>query len=289
MRAQAGQPTRLVPWVQFSRRASSGLRPHVGGYLALEAGLDQGIEWLELGRGYPVLVVGFGDRLGLRCLGAGEDRAQWLHSFLVGPEQASLVGELRGRCRFVEINLMPWAPAEILGVAPEALASTPVPLEDLLGPEAARLSECLAGLPGWHARFAFLETFLCLRLRARGRPVPREVQWAWCQLQRSGGTVGVEQLVRELGWSHRHLARRFRQSVGLTPKSAARRLRFAQLHRRLAAGDQRPLAAIARQAGYADQSHMTREFREFGGCSPAEYRRRVLHLRPPTVPAPGES
>ncbi|WP_049753550.1 helix-turn-helix domain-containing protein [Alkalilimnicola ehrlichii MLHE-1] len=280
-----------MPWELLGRFPSAGLRGDVGRYLALEADLSEGVEWVELSRGHPLLVVGFGDCVRLQGLGAADQPADRLQSFLVGPEQGPLLCRLRGRCFFVEINLTPWALAEILGVAPGALGSSPIALEDVLGPDAPALSECLRGHPDWQARLAALETFLCLRLRQRPRRgrAPTEVQWAWHHLQRSGGTVGVDQLVRELGWSHRYLAARFRQFVGLTPKAAARRLRFARVHRRLAAGDQRPLAAIARQAGYADQSHMTREFREFGACTPAEYRGRVLSLRPPTAPGAGES
>lgn len=41
-----------------------------------------------------------------------------------------------------------------------------------------------------------------------------------------GGTLAIATLVEEIGWSQRHLAATFREQIGLTPKAAARVLRF---------------------------------------------------------------
>jgi len=45
--------------------------------------------------------------------------------------------------------------------------------------------------------------------------------------------------------------------------------------RKLAAGGQ-PIGDIALDAGFCDQAHFTRAFREFTGTTPAEYRRQAL-------------
>jgi AraC-like DNA-binding protein len=104
---------------------------------------------------------------------------------------------------------------------------------------------------------------------ARG-PTP-DVVWAWRRLEETGGRLAVEALARELGCSRRHLAARFREQVGLPPKTVARVVRFHRAARLLrTAGDAR-WAEIANECGYYDQSHFNRDFRDLAGTSPSEF------------------
>ena len=68
-----------------------------------------------------------------------------------------------------------------------------------------------------------------------------------------------------------HLARVFRAHHGVSVGEYARRLRLAWAAGELARTDT-PLAVIASQAGFADQSHFTRLFRQHLGITPARYR-----------------
>lgn len=67
------------------------------------------------------------------------------------------------------------------------------------------------------------------------------------------------------------LARAFRARVGTSPGDYLRGLRLAWARGELAASA-RPLAAIALAAGFADQSHFTRAFRQRFGVTPARFR-----------------
>jgi AraC-like DNA-binding protein len=55
---------------------------------------------------------------------------------------------------------------------------------------------------------------------------------------------------------------------------AFRRIEFACLR---LANSREPLVEIASEAGFCDQAHLTRTFRTFLGCTPADYRRCVTH------------
>ena len=63
--------------------------------------------------------------------------------------------------------------------------------------------------------------------------------------------------------------RRLRREVGLSPKRFARLARFRSAIDRLATST---LATVAVECGYADQSHLTHEFRGLAGTTPSAYR-----------------
>ncbi len=81
----------------------------------------------------------------------------------------------------------------------------------------------------------------------------------------------VDTLVRETGWSARHLSASLRRETGLSPKVAARVLRFDRARRLIAAAPASRLADVAPACGYADQSHLDRDFREFAGAAPSRW------------------
>ena len=82
----------------------------------------------------------------------------------------------------------------------------------------------------------------------------------------------VREVVGETGYSHRRFIELFRRAVGLSPKLYCRVLRFQSALNHLAERSPGSLADLALAAGYSDQAHFNREFREFTGMPPSEYR-----------------
>jgi AraC-like DNA-binding protein len=209
--------------------------------------------------------IGATDRAELRRFG----------SFTGGLALAPAVSEHAGAYDLVQLDLTPLGTAAVLGVPGAALAGAVVELSDVLGPEADRLVERLAGTVGWRARFAVLERWLRGRVAAAEaeRPVRPDVAWACRRLEASGGRLAIGALQRELGCSRRHLSARFTEQVGIGPKAYARLLRFSAAASRLRAGDA-DLARVAAECGFSDQAHLSREVRAIGHATPAELVRR---------------
>lgn len=78
-------------------------------------------------------------------------------------------------------------------------------------------------------------------------------------------------LAGEAGVHPDHLGRAFRRQYGLTPGQWVRAVRADRAAEAVLAGE-RPLAAIAYEKGYADQSHFTREIKRHLGITPGQLR-----------------
>jgi AraC family transcriptional regulator len=88
---------------------------------------------------------------------------------------------------------------------------------------------------------------------------------------RIGDPVGLSELAAAVGVNPAHLARVFRARHGVSVGEYGRRLRLDWAAAEVARDD-RPIAAIAAEAGFADQSHFTRLFRRHVGTTPARFR-----------------
>ena len=170
-----------------------------------------------------------------------------------------------GRQSGVQVALRPLGCRSLFGLPAAELAGLDVTADDVLGPApVAEIRERVVAAPDWPARFAVLDEVLGRRLHAPAAP---PIAYACRRLLR--GDVPVATVAAEIGWSGRHLTPRFRAEVGLRPKEAARVARFDRARRAL-----RPtgrLADVAARFGFADQSHLVREFRALAGCPPSTW------------------
>ena len=81
----------------------------------------------------------------------------------------------------------------------------------------------------------------------------------------------VEDLARAAGVGIRTLQRGFTEHVGIGPKWFLRRYRLYEAGERIAHNEQVDWSALATDLGYADQSHLTRDFTAAFGVPPAQY------------------
>lgn len=93
------------------------------------------------------------------------------------------------------------------------------------------------------------------------------------------GQLEMSDLVVALPLSARTLRRRFQSILGLAPKSLARLARFEQVRDALWQTPTRDLAEMALAAGYADQAHMQREFRQFTPWTPRQFARQMQQMK----------
>jgi AraC-like DNA-binding protein len=196
---------------------------------------------------------------------------------------ATLVGGLHtapalitheGRQSGIQLGLTPLGARALLGMPAGELANLDVSGAEVLGAVADQWHERLVAARSWPERFAALDEMIVRHARLDAA-VSAELAQAWRRLLSTGGSVPVAGLAAEVGWSPRHLGGRFQAETGLTPKAAARVVRFDRarrlLQRRAAAGQPPALADLAVACGYYDQAHLAREFRALAGCPPSQW------------------
>jgi AraC-like DNA-binding protein len=163
----------------------------------------------------------------------------------------------------LQVRMSPVVAHAVLGGSAE-IGWTAAALEDLWGRDAAQFWNRLRAA-SWDERFAIAAAVLARR-QDDGRAADPEVAFAWGQLTASRGQVRVDRLADEAGWSRKRLWSRFRSQIGVTPKRAARLVRFDHAAHLLAAGQS--AALVAADTGYADQSHLHHDAVAFAGMTP---------------------
>jgi AraC-like DNA-binding protein len=173
-----------------------------------------------------------------------------------------------GRQAGLQLSLTPLGARRLLGLPAGELAALDLDPADVLG--GTELVERVRAAATWGERFAAAEDVL--RRAARDGDPPPEVAEAWRLTLAGAGRLRVADIARRVGWSERHLTARFRAETGLGPKQAARVVRFDRARRVLAASPRPDLAGLAAATGYADQAHLTRDWRAFTGLPPLRWR-----------------
>ncbi|QOR69265.1 AraC family transcriptional regulator [Ruania alkalisoli] len=175
-----------------------------------------------------------------------------------------------GRQHGMQLALSPWGVRTLLGVPLSAITRHILELGDLPTAPLHRLLTPVLDAPE-QARPAMLRRELVglagsLDHTRAHRPRPEVVE-AWRLIRTSRGNESIDAIARAVGWSRRHLTTQFAGEFGLRPKEAARIARFETA--RALAREGLDLATVAATAGYADQSHLTRDWTAITGRPPA--------------------
>jgi AraC-like DNA-binding protein len=192
------------------------------------------------------------------------------NAVVIGPRTAPAVDVLEPGATVIGVR---FRPGVTVAPGPELL-DLAVAAEDVWGRSAAELGERIAGAERLPDALSVLEADVARRLDAAPQPDPLVVEAVSRLMPWRAPDVGS--LPAALHISERQLRRRCLAAIGLAPKPLHRILRFqgflALVQSALAQG--RPpdaLARLAADAGYADQSHLTRESVRLMGIGPAAF------------------
>lgn len=252
-------------------RPLAALRPFVESYVGYRyVGWEPGTH-LGLPSRHLTFILSF-DRP-VRVTMPGERTATDFDAMVSGFHTAPALIAHDGNEHGVQLQMTPAGCRALLGVPPSALARECIDLRELWSASVVdRMYAEAAEANTWAARFAAVDRALVAALE-RAQPhssAERLATDAW-GLITSSSTTSVRHVADELGWSRRHLTERFAGEFGITPKAMARVVRFERSKWMVASLDRDSMATIAARCGYADQAHMSREWKELAGCGPSRW------------------
>jgi AraC-like DNA-binding protein len=193
-------------------------------------------------------------------------RASQVHragAYAAGTALSAYASRPAGAMLTFGVAFRPGGAAAVSRLPASELTNRVVPLEILWGPAAGGLAERLFEAGGFRARVELIQAELLARLR----PLDAEVSEVVGRLS-ANPSMAVASLSPDAA-AARRLERIFQARVGIGPKRLARMLRLQRATQLWAKGRVAGWAELALAAGYSDQSHMIREFRELTGATPA--------------------
>jgi AraC-like DNA-binding protein len=185
---------------------------------------------------------------------------------VAGPDAVTRRIRLPTSIAITGIRLRPGACRAVLGCPADKLVNGSILLSDLT-PGASALHQRLTLAGSLRVRLAVLEAWVRAALD-RAPEKDRAVIHA-CRMLGGDTTITIDEVARRLDWNARTIHRRFIAACGYSPKHFQRIMRIQSALQAANAAPARRLGELAATAGYADQAHMTRDFRDITGFTPA--------------------
>ncbi|MBB5394799.1 AraC family transcriptional regulator [Mucilaginibacter sp. AK015] len=188
--------------------------------------------------------------------------------FMVGLLYTPIYFQTKGRVQVIGIKCLPWAVYDLLDLPllTGGVQSFSHPIASLQPELQHRISSgeidaALGLVRDW-----------CLKRRTGIAP---ELKKAGKAMLASNGSLPVNSIAETAHTTVRTLERKFKASSGHTPKDVSGLIRFEQACERLWDNPEISISALAHELGYADQSHMNREFKRYSGNTAAAFVRQT--------------
>jgi AraC-like DNA-binding protein len=187
--------------------------------------------------------------------------------FLAGLQSRAVSSEATSGLVMLGLSLRVETSRAIFALPAHELTDLTVRAEDVL-PGTTQLFDRLKDATTFRDRCDLVLRWLERRVRMPDRLA--RIEHACSVIAQSADVSGIDRAASAVGYTNRHLRRVFLDFVGTAPGEYLRLRRFNTALRQMRSS--RNLTEIALTAGYYDQAHFCREFKDFAGLTPSAYR-----------------
>jgi len=218
--------------------------------------------------GRPELVVHIGEPF-FRVSGAGV-RVRQPGVLWAGQLRRQLLLQPSGRIGIVGVRFHPHAGPSLFRMPQHEVTDRTPEVRDLNPALAADLARVRDSITTVAAAAAEVERIVARHLEPDR--LDARIEWAVRAIAGRRGLVTIDAVADGAGLTRRHLERRFREDVGISPKRLARIVRFQRALQHLEQSDAANRGALTAAAcGYADQAHFVRDFQDLAGTAPGTH------------------
>jgi len=228
----------------------------------------------ELQSGFEIMPDGYAEIIfyfGSACSMSHKGVLQPLPSpFMMGLLNQPALLNTKNRLEIIGIRCFPWTVFDLLGLSSgkDGVRIFEHPIARLQSSlnkwiQAERIDEAVAEVKQYF-------------LNARSQIAMDSMLFkAGVAMTEANGTLPVSQVAAAAHSTVRTLERKFKQSSGYTVKDVSGLMRFEQVRNQLWLYPNSNLAGLAHDLGYADQAHLSREFKRYSGTTPAAFARKA--------------
>lgn len=187
-------------------------------------------------------------------------------SVVIGPMYTRVNLIVRKRLKAVRVDFHPSGLHRLLGIPMVHLFDGGGNTLEILGNEMKSVNQQILDSTDNEARKNVVEKFLLEKSKRLKTTLPFD--YAIRHLIQDGGNISIKKIASLACLSLRQFERKCNERIGMPPKSFARVVRFSKAYRLREARPDLTWTSIAHEAGYFDQMHFIRDFKEFAGVTP---------------------
>jgi AraC-like DNA-binding protein len=194
-------------------------------------------------------------------------RSCWLYGQIKTYHDLTLTGSIN----WIVVVLQPYGAWHLWGVPANELFNCFFPAEEVVKLRMHEITHALLRVTQLSERVQLLNSFFLQQINKTKEPDPVIIQ-AVDHIMQQEGVISVELLLQTLYVTERTLERKFKHTIGITPKRFIEIVRLnASAKRMQRMKEKQNLAGIAYDSGYFDQAHFIKDFRKFTGFTPQQY------------------
>ncbi|MCS3529011.1 response regulator transcription factor [Chryseobacterium sp. JUb7] len=193
-------------------------------------------------------------------------------SFFYGQPDSYKDLHIQGSFSFIAVIFQPYFLNILSGISAKEARNSIIPAEDLVKNELDSFQEKLFNKENPQSIIGSLNEYFTKAIHQKANTGYNIIRASLLFILQKKGEVSMKELEHFTGYSERQIERKFAEHIGISPKKYCNIIRLHYFLGLMKTSDKNEnLAGLSYSAGYSDQSHLIKEFKNNTGLTPKEY------------------